>query len=551
MRGKTTRRAFLASTARYGTAAGFVASLINSYGCEGEATRDVLISGGLVFDGSGSPGIETDVAITNGKISAVGKHLRVGKGGKRIDARGLAVSPGFIDVHTHTDKHLLINPKAESKIRQGVTTEIGGNCGSSHVPDTLENPRKELTGFFATLEQNGIALNYATLVGHGTIRNLSMGAVDRAPTNEEMRRMRAILKDCLVSGALGMSTGLYYAPGSFASTTEIVELCRELVSFGGVYTTHIRDESDSVLEAVDEAISIARQSGASLQISHLKTMYPRNFSKISSVLEKIDTAHREGIAVLADRYPYVASSTSMSAFFPRWTQEGAEVRFITLLKDKSLEAKIRGHIKKIEEKIVSWDTIMISELGVHADSPLIGKTVLQASREARQPPYDFIRDLLIAENGRVSIVNFAMNEDNLQRVLTHPLVVVASDGNSLAPYGELGAGKPHLRNYGTFTRVLGKYVRETKVLSLPEAIRKMTSLSAAKFGLSGRGLIQKGCFADITVFNPNTVADNEDWLNPHQYSSGIEYVLVNGKVVIHQGEHTGALPGKCLRMGGV
>ncbi len=549
MQGKSTRRAFLAATARYGAAAGFATSIFSSSGCTGGAAHDLVISGGLVFDGSGAPGIVTDVAITNGKISALGKNLRVRKGGDRIDARGLALSPGFIDVHTHTDKHLLINPKAESKIRQGVTTEIGGNCGGSHVPDTPDNPGKELTDFYTELEQKGIALNFATLMGHGTIRNLSMGSVNRPPTGEEMQRMRVILRDCLEAGAIGMSTGLYYAPGSFASTAEIVELCRELVPFGGVYTTHIRDESDSVLEAVDEAISIARQSGASLQISHLKAMYPRNFSKISSVLEKIDTANREGIAVLADRYPYVASSTSISAFFPRWTQEGAGGSFITRLKDKSLEAKIREHMKGIEEKLVSWDTIMLSGLGVHTDSPIIGRTVLQAAREANQQPYDFIRDLLIAEKGGVSIVNFAMNEDNLRRVLAHPLVVVASDGYSLAPYGELGAGKPHLRNYGTFTRVLGKYVRDTKVLSLPEAIRKMTSLSAEKFGLEGRGQIREGCFADITVFNADTVADNEDWLNPHQYSSGIEYVLVNGEIVINRGEHTGALPGKCLRKG--
>jgi N-acyl-D-amino-acid deacylase len=547
MQGNVTRRSFLTVSSKYGA----MSLAASALGCSGNAGEqfDVLITGGEVFDGSGNPGEEMDIGIRGDRIAAVAPNLKRSGAKVRIDARGLVVSPGFIDPHTHTDDHLLINPKAESKIRQGVTLEIGGNCGGSIFPKTGENAGQDVTDFYNQLEREGIALNFASLVGHATIRNRILGRQDRKPTPEEMSRMKTALRECLEAGAVGMSSGLYYAPGSFAAMEEIVELCRELVPYGGVYATHMRDEGDMVVESIDETIATARQSGASLQISHLKAMYPRNFGKISTVLEKIEAAQREGVAVLADRYPYVASSTSLSAFFPRWTQEGASSNFVSRLKDPGLDARIREHLRGIGEKLVSWDTIMLCGLGIHQDSPIVGKTVLQASKEANKPPYEFIRDLLIEENGGVSIVNFAMNEDNLRRVLAHPLVVVASDGYSLAPYGELSAGKPHLRNYGTFTRVLGKYVRQEKVLTLPQAIRKMTSLSAEKFGLAGRGSIREGGFADITIFNPSTVADNEDWMHPHQYGTGIEYVLVNGRVVIEKGEHTGALPGRCVRRG--
>jgi N-acyl-D-amino-acid deacylase len=353
------------------------------------------------------------------------------------------------------------------------------------------------------------------------------------------------------AGALGMSTGLYYAPGSFASTEEIVELCRELVPFGGIYATHIRDESDMVLESIDEAIAIARQSGASLQISHVKAMYRRNFSKLPGILERIDAAHREGIAVLADRYPYIASSTSLNALYPRWTQEGGSADFVSRLRDPGNDRKLREHLRGIEEKLVSWETILICGVHTGKNAGVVGKNVLQACRDAGKPAYEFTRDLLIEEEGKVDIVNFAMDEENLERVLAHPRVVIGSDGFAFAPYGELSGGKPHPRSYGTFPRVLGTFVREKKVLTLPEAIRKMTALTAEKFGFAERGYIRPGYFADLALFNPETVADRADWVNPHQYPSGIEYVLVNGKVVINGGEHTGALPGKCLRGGKV
>jgi N-acyl-D-amino-acid deacylase len=543
---RMTRRSFLGRGARAGALLGTATAAFGQSG-GGEAC-DVLIRGGMVYDGSGGPGREADIAVVGDKIYAIGGKLREGKAREIIDARGLAVAPGFIDPHAHTDRELLINPKAESMVHQGVTSQVAGNCGSSPCLTSAAHAGKDLSDFFSRLEGTGIGFNYATLVGHGAIRTYVMGTNDRPPTDRETQRMRQVLRDSLGAGARGMSTGLYYAPGSFAKTEEIIALCRELVPFGGVYATHMRDEGDTLLESIDEALTIGRQSGASVQISHLKTMYPRNHAKLPAALSRIEAARKEGINVLADRYPYIASSTTLDVFFPRWAQQGATREFLARLQDRSLEPKLREHLKQIEEKIVSWNTILICSVGSEKNRGLEGKTVQQAAAEAQKPPFEFIRDLLVEENNRVDIINFAMSEDNLRKILAHPLVAVCSDGFALAPYGKLGGGKPHPRSFGTFPRVLGKYVREEKVLTLPQAVRKMTSLAADKFGLKGRGYLREGYFADLALFNPDTVADRADWLQPHRYPSGIEYVLVNGRVVINHGEHTGALPGKCLQL---
>jgi N-acyl-D-amino-acid deacylase len=489
------------------------------------------------------------VAVAGDRIAAVGNGLNRDRAAMVIDARSFAVAPGFIDPHTHTDTQLLVNPRAESAVRQGVTTEIAGNCGSSPYLRSARRAGDDLRDFYSRLESCGTAINYATLVGHSAVRAFAMGTHDRSPTVREMRLMKRTVSESLEAGALGLSTGLYYAPGSFASRGEIIELCRELVPCEGVYATHIRDEGDALLESIDEALEIAGKSGARLEISHLKAMYPRNHGKAAAALDKIEAAHRGGIRVLADRYPYTASSTSLDVFFPRWAQQGSASEFIARLGDPKLTPKLREHLDRIEEKLVSWDTIMICSVGSARNKPLEGETVLHAAREAGKPPYEFIRDLLVEEKNKVDIINFAMKEENLRMILAHPLTVVASDGFALAPYGKLGEGKPHPRSYGTFPRILGKYVREQRILTLPAAIRKMTSMSAEHFGLPGRGRIREGCYADIVVFNPDTVNDRADFLNPHQYPAGIEYVLVNGRVVINRGEHTGALPGRCLRRG--
>ncbi|MFC1542204.1 amidohydrolase family protein, partial [Candidatus Latescibacterota bacterium] len=348
-------------------------------------------------------------------------------------------------------------------------------------------------------------------------------------------------------GAVGMSSGLYYAPGSFAEKEEVIEMCKELATFGSVYASHIRDEGDYLLESLDEAISTAKAAGVSLQISHLKSQYPRNYSKITDALSKIENARREGVTVLADRYPYHASSSSLGSFFPRWSQKGTMEDFVKLLTGKEYERELRVHLTEQEKKLQSWGNVVISSVINEKNKHLEGKSVLDAAAEAKKPCFEFIRDLVIEEKNQVAMINFSMSEDNLKQVLAHPLVIVGSDGNSLAPYGALGKGKPHPRSYGTFVRVLGKYSREENVLTLQQAIKKMTSLPAEQFGLANRGKIMEGYFADLTVFNPDTVIDKADWLQPHQYPAGIEYVIVNGSIVINSGEHTGQLPGQILR----
>ncbi len=545
MHGHTSRRVFFRTAASSCTAAFCAARAAEAVESVGGGL-DILITGGTVYDGSGGPGIRADVGVKGDRIAVIGRGIDMRRAKRTVDAAGCAVTPGFIDPHTHTDSQLIENPKAESAVHQGVTTQISGNCGSSPFMKSASSAGRDLRAFYARLESRGIAINYATLAGHGAIRMHAMGTRDRAPSATELGVMKTTLRATMEAGGMGLSTGLWYAPGSYAKSGEIVELCRELLPFDGVYATHMRDEGDGVIESVKEAVDTADRAGARLQISHLKTMYPRNHSKLPAVLDVLDSAKRRGVRVLADRYPYIASSTSLDVFFPRWAQEGSTSEFLGRIRDPRNEARFIAHFAEIERKIVSWDTITICAVRTAKNRHLEGTTVLKASKSAGKTPFAFIRDVLVEEGNKVDIVNFAMNEDNLRKILSHPLVVVGSDGFAFAPYGKLGGGKPHPRSYGTFARVLGKYVREEKVLDLGPAIRKMTSMSAEQFGLDRRGRIREGYYADIAVFDPSIVSDRAEWLNPHRYPDGIGYVFVNGRMVIEHGEHTGALPGRCL-----
>jgi len=346
---------------------------------------------------------------------------------------------------------------------------------------------------------------------------------------------------------MGLSTGLIYTPGIFAQVQEIIELCRVVADMGGVYATHMRDEGDYLIEAVEEAIRVAVEAGVSLQISHLKLSYPRNWSKLHAVLSRISEMRSEGVEILADRYPYTATSTFLSVFFPCWIKEGSASEYLRRLNDVRLEKELRAYVKKQEEKIGSWSTILICSVLTEKNKSLVGKNILQAASESGKEPFEFIRDLLIEEQDQVGMINFSLNEENFKRIMAHPLVVIGSDGWALAPYGKLGVDKPHPRSYGTFPRLLGRYVREEKIMSLGHAIEKMTSIAARKFGLDKRGQIREGFFADLVVFDPDRVIDLSTWDKPHQYPAGIEYVIVNGEVVIRRGEHTGLLPGRILK----
>lgn len=557
------RRQFIEKSVRGAVFLGLGGGNLLIQGCSNNRDWDLLISGGIVYDGLGNPGKETDIAIKNDRIVLIGENLDKSKATDVIEASGLAVSPGFIDVHTHTDVELIANPKAESFIRQGITTEISGNCGFSPFPiaDAILEEEKErlkgeydinldwrdINGFFRRLEEKGIAHNYATLLGQGSLRGEVIGFNDQPPTENDLLQMKALVEENIKAGALGLSTGLEYAPGSYAETPEIVELCRVVAKHNGIYATHMRDEGDLLLESIDEAITVARQTGVSLQISHFKIAYPRNWSKIDAALSKIEEANEDGISILADRYPYTAGSTGLSYYFPLWAMQGTTADFIECLKNPDLDSRLRSYSAEQEKKLGSWEKVVICSVFTEKNKPIEGMNILDASEKAGKSPYDFMRDLLIEEDNRVGMITFMMNEVNLQRILAHPLVVIGSDGSAVAPYGILHKGKPHPRFYGSFPRVLGKYAREEGIITLSEAIQKITSFPANKFGLDRRGQIRKDWFADLVIFSPNNVLDQATWTDPHQYPTGIEYVIVNGEIVISEGTHTGALPGTIVK----
>lgn len=557
-----TRRYFLKKSSQIFAVASLGSCGLVLKGCRSKKDFDLIIKDGYIFDGLGKDAFEADVGVSGNFIKEIGK-ISSSRGKSIIDARGLAVCPGFIDVHEHTDVELLVNPKAESSIRQGITTLVSGNCGFSPFPvaeerfeemkeDLKEQYELDLTwvdikGFFSKLEEKGIALNYSSLVGQGTIRGAAVGFNDRSPKQEELEKMKMLVAENIKNGAVGLSTGLEYAPGSYAQADEITELCKVAARYGGVYATHMRDEGDYLLESLDESIEVARKTGVNLEISHFKIAYPRNWHKVDDALTKIEEAKKEGISIFCDRYPYIAGSTGLSFYFPLWAKQGTTDEFLARLKDPCLESKIRDHVAEQEIKLGSWDKVIISSVISESNKRFEGKSILDGAKETEKDPYDFMRDLLIEEKNRVGMVTFMMKEENLKKILAHPLVGVGTDGSAIAPYGPLGRGKPHPRHYGTFPRVLGKYLREEKIVPLPEMLKKITSLPAEKFGFEKRGALQNSYFADIVVFDEDKVIDKATWVDPHQYSVGIEYVIVNGQIVIERGKHTGNLPGKVLR----
>lgn len=557
-----TRRDFLKKSSKAVAAAGLGGCGVLLKGCTSKQDFDLVIKDGYIFDGLGNEAFKADIGVSGNFIQEIGK-ISSSSGKSVVDAKNLAVCPGFIDAHDHTDMQLLVNPKAESSIRQGITTLVSGNCGGSPFPITekiyeevkedlkafyqIDLTWKDIKGFFARLEEKGMALNYSSFVGQGTIRGAAVGFNDRPPKEEELEKMKKMVAESIKNGAVGLSTGLEYAPGSYAKSDEIEELCSVAAHYGGVYATHMRNEGDYLLESLDEAIEVARKTGISLQISHFKIAYPRNWHKVDAALAKVEKAKEEGISIFCDRYSYIAGSTGLSYYFPLWARQGTTDEFLARLKDPALDSKLRAHAAEEEEKLGSWDKVVISSVVSEKNRQFEGKSVLQGAKEKGKSPYEFMRDILIEERNRVGMVTFMMKEENLKKILANPLVGVGCDGSAIAPYGILGRGKPHPRNYGTFPRVLGKYIREEKIVPMPEMIKKMTSLPARKFGFTKRGSLEKRYFADLVIFDEDRVIDKATWAAPHQYPVGIEYVLVNGKIVIKSGEHTGSLPGKVLR----
>lgn len=564
MKKSISRRDFIKTTAKAGIFIGVASGLSGTDIFTREKHFDLIIRNGTIVDGISDKSLKADLGIIGEHIEAMG-NLKEEQAKSVIDAKGKVVSPGFIDIHSHTDFELLINPKAESKIRQGVTTELSGNCGGSAFPrkrrvSRLEKTFKEkanlginwtdLEGYHSALEKRGIAVNYATLVGYGTIREYVLGDERRGPDSKEMSTMKGLISEAMQQGAFGLSTGLEYAPDCFSSSSELIELCRTVSKYGGFYATHMRSEDTGLMEAVAEAIFIADSGGLPLQISHLKAAGRDNYYKIPLVMDLLERAKERGLEVTADRYPYLAYSTTLSIMFPPWALDGGRKQFVIRLKDKDLRQKMK------EETLIkvrgnnSWESMLISSVRNKQNHHLVGKYIQEAADETKLDPYEFSCDLLISEGGGLSIIGFGMSEENTELVLKHPLVMLCSDGRALASYGPLSEGIPHPRNYGSFPRFLGQYVRERKLLSLPDAIKKMTSMPAAKMKLKNRGSIEKGNYADLVIFDPSTIADLATYTEPEQYPQGIDYVIVNGKIVIDQGKHTGELAGKVLQGSG-
>ena len=529
---------------------------------------DIVIKEGEIFDGAGNPPFKADIGIKGGKIIKIGDITE--KGSTTINADGLVVSPGFIDMHNHADHAILAFPNAECYIMQGVTTSLVGNCGLSMAPinsDNLELTKSYLFPFlradfdykwdwrtskeyFEKIQRNGTAINLAPLVGQGTLRIAVKGFEMTRASREEMDTMKTILKQELEEGAFGLSTGLVYPPGSYSTTEELIELTAVLQKFNVLYTTHLRNESDELLESVEEAIKIGEENGISVEISHHKAIGKANWGKVKDSLKLLESARQRGVDINCDVYPYTAAMTTVSSLLPPWTLEGGVEKMLVRLNNQEERLKIEKDITEGKMKgenwikEIGWENIMIAECPLDKDAE--GKSLETIFKERNQfhQPFKALFDWLIKIKGESTMVFFCMDEEDVKTVISSPLSTIVSDSWVIAPSG---GGKPHPRGYGSFSRFLGKYVREEKTLTLEEAIKKITSLPANKIGLKDRGTLKEGYWADITIFNKDEIKDKATFDNPHQYSEGVYYVIINGQLAVDNGEITGKKSGKILK----
>lgn len=525
---------------------------------------DLLMQDAFILDGSGTDGYFGDIGILGERIMAIGR-LNKYRARRVINIENRVVTPGFIDIHSHSEDELLVNPRAESKIRQGVTTEIIGQDGNSIAPLSLEMQSSlnqqydasyglkvdwhDFYGYFRRLQEQGIAVNVGTMLGQGTLREYVIGRENRDATRSEISRMKELVQQSLDDGALGVSSGLEYTPGAFASSVELIEICKVMHFAFGIYATHMRNEADFLVEALDEAIAVAKGADVSLHIAHLKCIGKRNWSKLETVFDMIRHARRRGISLSMDRYPYIAYNTSLSSLFPVWARSGTHGDFLSRLQSASIIPRIKEETLAKVEMIGSWDAVMITSVESAQNKYLEGKRVSEVAGGNGVDEFEFVRRLIIEEGNGVDMCGFAMSDKNTADILAHPSCMIASDASARADYGILNKSKPHPRTFGTFPRVLAKYARDDHILTLTEAVRKMTHLPASRLGLKHRGLLKKGFFADLVVFNPKTIRDNATFEAPYQYPSGINFVLVNGVVVVESDHHTGALPGRILKRG--
>lgn len=509
---------------------------------------DVIITNGRIVDGTGNPWYVADIGIRGDRITAIAPHLATAGTGRVIDARGLVVSPGFIDMLGHSETSILRSPDAISKITQGITSEITGEVSSAWpnytptTPPPASQPWTSLGGYFTELERRGTAINLGTYVGAESVRRAVMGDASRNPTADELQRMGDLVDAAMRDGAMGFSTGLIYSPSTWFTTSELTSLARRAAAYGGGYASHIRSEGDSLLPAIREAIRIGADAGTWVEIRHLKASGQRNWGRMRDAIALIDSARAAGMDVAADQYPYTASGTGLTAILPSWVMAGGTDSMVARLRDPAVRARLRASGGSDTRRP---DQVLLNSVRAESLAIYEGKRLDEIGRMRGQDPYEAAYDLLILERGAPSAIYFTMSEDDVRLAMRQPWVSVGQDAGAVDPRLP-GRGRGHPRAFGTFPRILGRYVREEKLLTLEDAVRKMTSLAAQRVGLRDRGVLTPGAHADITVFDPATVGDRATFERPQELSVGVRWVLVNGVLVLDEGRVTGAHPGRAL-----
>ena len=534
------------------------------------ASFDIVITHGHIIDGTGSPWYSGDIGIRDGHIAAIGVLDRAPRR-QTIDAHGMVVAPGFIDMLGQSELSILIDPRLPSKIYQGITTEITGE-GESVAPvnpqmiaaDRSEYEHYKITPdwttfrqYFARLEHQKMGINLASYVGATSVRRVVLGDADVQPTPEQLAQMKSLVDQAMKDGAIGVSTSLQYAPAPYAKTDELIALASAAAPYGGIYATHMRSEGDAEPKAIDEAIRIGREAHVPVEIWHLKAAGKRNFGKMPQVVAQIDAARNSGVDVSANTYAYTAWFNSFSAFIPPWAHDGGDAALIKRLKDPAMRARIRADMLNPQgdwdnewQEIPGPEAVEIAVVQNPELKQYQGKRLSEIATEWHEDPIDALCDFLIKDNAFTSVAVFAMSEPDVELALKQPWVSIDNDSQGTSPEGLLGEEHPHPRAYGTFPRILRKFVREEHVLTLPDAIRKFSALPAQRMRLTDRGVLKEGMFADIVIFDPATIRDLATYEKPNQLSEGMEYVLVNGVPVISDGKMTGELPGKVLRGSG-
>ena len=529
---------------------------------------DVLILNGHIVDGTGSPWYAADVGIREGKVAAIGR-LAGAQAKQTIDARGKVVAPGFIDMLGQSEITVLVEPTLPSKIFQGITTELTGEGGSAAplndaiiAADKVDYDHFKITPdwrnyaqYFARVEKQGLGINMAHLVGATQVRRMVLGDEDKPPSAGDLDRMKALVREAMEQGAFGVSTSLQYPPAPYAKTDELIALAREASNYGGIYATHMRSEAGTVLEALDEAIRIGREAKIPVEIWHVKAAGKRNWGRMKEIVAKIEQARRDGVDITADTYGYTAWFNSFSAFIPPWAHDGGDDKLIARLKDPATRERIKKDMLSPDDK--GWDNewqeipgpeaVLIGAVQNEELKSIQGKTLADVAALWKTDPIDTIFDILIKDRAFTYVAVFGMSEPDVALAVAQPWVAFNNDSQGTAPTGLLGQEHPHPRAYGTFPRIIRKYVREDRLLTLEDAIRKMTSLPAQKLRLADRGVLKAGMWADVVVFDPATITDKSTFARPNQLAEGMEYVLVNGVPVIAGGKATNARPGKVLR----